>query len=88
MTYGFFGMILVSSSPYHKDKDYFLDPFQKSIGGVGELMSTKYASPSSKTEPPTIGICGEVGGDPSISFFPRQCHLRFSAFLTVPKLLD
>ena len=72
MTYGFSRDDIGKFISHYKDKDILsFDPFQKiDREGVGELMRIAISKARQVKPNLTIGICGEVGGDPSsISFF-------------------
>ena len=72
MTYGFSRDDIGKFIGHYKDKDVLsFDPFQKiDREGVGELMRIAISKARQVKTNLTIGICGEVGGDPSsISFF-------------------
>ncbi len=72
MTYGFSRDDIGKFIGHYKDKDILsFDPFQKiDREGVGELMRIAISKARQVKPNLTIGICGEVGGDPSsISFF-------------------
>lgn len=72
MTYGFSRDDIGKFIAHYKDKDILsFDPFQKiDREGVGELMRIAISKARQVKPNLTIGICGEVGGDPSsISFF-------------------
>ena len=72
MTYGFSRDDIGKFIGHYKDKDVLsFDPFQKiDREGVGELMRIAISKACQVKTNLTIGICGEVGGDPSsISFF-------------------
>ena len=72
MTYGFSRDDIGKFIGHYKDKDILsFDPFQKiDKDGVGELMRIAINKARQVKPNLAIGICGEVGGDPSsISFF-------------------
>ena len=72
MAYGFSRDDIGKFIGHYKDKDILsFDPFQKiDREGVGELMRIAISKARQVKPNLTIGICGEVGGDPSsISFF-------------------
>ena len=72
MTYGFSRDDIGKFIGQYKDKDILsFDPFQKiDKDGVGELMRIAISKARQVKPNLAIGICGEVGGDPSsISFF-------------------
>lgn len=72
MTYGFSRDDIGKFIAHYKDKDILsFDPFQKiDREGVGELMRIAISKARQVKPNLAIGICGEVGGDPSsISFF-------------------
>ena len=72
MAYGFSRDDIGKFIGHYKDKDILsFDPFQKiDREGVGELMRIAISKARQVKPNLTIGICGEVGGDPSsIAFF-------------------
>ena len=71
MTYGFLVMISVNSLIRIEKKIITQDPFQSlDQTGVGQLIQLAVEK-ARRTKPNmSIGVCGEVGGDPqSITFF-------------------
>ena len=72
MTYGFSRDDIGKFIQHYKDKEIMsVDPFQTiDQAGVGELMKIAISKASQVNPNLPIGVCGEVGGDPtSIPFF-------------------
>ena len=72
MTYGFSRDDIGKFIQHYKDKEIMsFDPFQTiDQAGVGELMKIAISKARQVNPYLPIGVCGEVGGDPtSIPFF-------------------